>query len=244
MDAKEGESWFGVDQLDNITLGKMAPGSLGIFNGPVGTGKSSMLYHLLFEGAKRNENVCLITNEPPGRIANHISSFNTHQPKWLKDGYISVFNAQDLMGLIGVDFSNAGPDEVDLFLDLIVQMVTHLDAKRLVIDPFNPVLDLLELWEKQFFIQGLKGKMSDMGVTTFIAMDSKGTIEELGSLCLQPYIFDMIVQFEKEKDPPVTMNTMTIQRWKGSAHARNTYVIDVSKDGVILVPRIKPLEVR
>jgi KaiC/GvpD/RAD55 family RecA-like ATPase len=244
MEGKEGESWFGVDQLDNITLGKMVPGSMGIFVGPTGSGKSSMLYHLLFEGASRNENVCLVTNEPPGRISSHISSFNTHQPKWLKDGYISVFNVQDLMGLIGVDFSTADPDDIDLFMDLIVQMVEHLDAKRLVIDPFNPILDLLELWEKQFFLQRLKGKMSDLGVTTFIALDHMGTLEELGSPCLQPFIFDMIVLFEKEKDPPVTMNTMTIQRWKGSAHARNTYVIDVSKDGVILVPRIKPLEVR
>jgi len=244
MEGKEGESWFGVEQLDNITLGRMVLGSFGIFNGPTGSGKSSMLYHLLFEGAGRNENVCLITNEAPGRIADHISSFNTHKPKWLKDGYISVFNAQDLMGLIGVEFSEAGPDDIDLFLDLIVQMVEHLDAKRLVIDPFNPILDLLDLWEKQFFLQGLKGRMSDLGVTTFIALDSKGTVEDHPSLCLEPYIFDIIVQFEKEKNPPITMNTMTIHRWKGSAHAKNTYVIDVSREGVILVPRIKPLEVR
>jgi hypothetical protein len=37
---------------------------------------------------------------------------------------------------------------------------------------------------------------------------------------------------------------MTIERWKGAPHAKNTYVVDVSKEGVFLVPRIKPLEVK
>ncbi len=244
MDGKEGESCFGVDQLDNITLGTIVPGSLGLFYGPAGCGKSSMLYHFLFQGARTNDNVCLITNEPPGRLSTHISSFNTHQANWLKDGYISIFNIQDLMGLIGVQIEDVGPEDVDLLFDLIIQVVEHLDAKRLVIDPINPILHLLDIWDKPFFIQRLKGKLQEMGITTFLALDTNLPLEEMDLSTLEPYNFNMIISFRKEEEPPITLNTLKIDRWKGTAHAKNTYVVDVSKEGVFLVPRIKPLEVK
>jgi KaiC/GvpD/RAD55 family RecA-like ATPase len=244
MDGKEGESCFGVEQLDNISLGNILPGSLGLFYGPAGCGKSSMLYHFLFQGAKLNNNVCLISNEPPGRLSNHISSFKTHKANWLKDGYITVFSIQDLMGLIGINFEEAGPDDIDLLFDLIVQVVEHLDAKRLVIDPINPILHLLESWDKVFFFQRLKGKMQEMGVSTFIALDTNLPLPEMDLTCMEPMNFNMIIAFRKEEEPPITLNTMMIERWKGASHARNTYVVDISTDGVFLVPRIKPLEVK
>jgi KaiC/GvpD/RAD55 family RecA-like ATPase len=244
MEGKEGESSFGVEQLDNITLGNVSPGSLGLFYGPAGSGKSSMLYHFLFQGAKQNDNVCLITNEPPGRLADHISSFKTHQANWLKDGYISIFNIQDLMGSIGIRFEEAGPEDVDLLFDLIIQVVELLDAKRLVIDPINPILHLLEIWDKVFFIQRLKGRLMEMGISTFIGLDTNLPLEEMGLSCMEPLNFNMIISFRKEEEPPIILNTMTIDRWKGSPHARNTYVVDVSEEGVFLVPRIKPLEVK
>jgi KaiC/GvpD/RAD55 family RecA-like ATPase len=244
MDEKEGECCFGVDQLDNITLGTISPGSLGLFYGPAGSGKSSMLYHFLFQGAKQSDNVCLITNEPPGRLSNHISSFKTHQANWLKDGYITVFNIQDLAGLIGVHFEEAGPDDVDLLFDLIIQVIELLDAKRLVIDPINPILHLLEMWDKVFFIQRLKGVLLKKGISTFIALDTNLPLEEMDLSCMEPMNFNTIVSFRKEEEPPITLNTMTIERMKGAPHAKNTYVVDVSKEGVFLVPRIKPLEVK
>jgi KaiC/GvpD/RAD55 family RecA-like ATPase len=162
----------------------------------------------------------------------------------LKDGYITIFNIQDLMGLMGVHFEEAGPDDVDLLMDLIVQVVEHLDAKRLVIDPINPVLHLLETWEKVFFIQRLKGKLQKMGVSTFLALDTDLPMPELNLMCMEPLNFNMIVAFRKEEEPPITLNTMTIERWKGTSHARNTYVVDISNEGVFLAPRIKPLEVK
>ncbi|MBN1390120.1 MAG: hypothetical protein JXA22_05705 [Candidatus Thermoplasmatota archaeon] len=244
MDEVNRDSCFGVEQLDNITLGRLLPGTMGLFYGPAGCGKSSMLYHFLFQGASLTNDVCLISNEPPGRLSSHISSFKTHQPNWLKDGYISIFNIQDLMGLIGLDLESSGPDDVDLFFSLLVQIIKHLDAKRLVIDPVNPILDLLEKWNKLFFMQKLKGKLMEMGVSTFIALDTGSSLEEMKVPTMQHQIFDIIVGFRKEREPPVIMNTLTIERWKGSPHARNTYVIDISKEGVFLVPRIKPLEVK
>ncbi|MEA3559236.1 MAG: ATPase domain-containing protein [Candidatus Thermoplasmatota archaeon] len=244
MDVNEGEINFGITQLDNLSLGSLKPGSMGLFYGNVGTGKSSFLAHFLFKGADMDSNVCLLTNEPPGRIATRISSFETCRPNWLKDGYISIFSIRDLAGLIGVDLDRPSSNDIDLFLDLILQSLDHLDAKRLVIDPFNPLLRILDDKEKTFFLQKLKDGLQTMGVTAFLGLDMENGLSSLDSKCLEPNLFDAIIRFSKEKEPPVTLNTFTIERWKGSPHAMNTYVIDVSNDGIILIPRIKPLEVR
>ncbi|MGA1866135.1 MAG: RAD55 family ATPase [Thermoplasmatota archaeon] len=244
MDKMEEENCFGIDQLDNITLGRMVPGSFGLFYGPTGCGKSSMLYHFLFQGASMDNDVCLISNEPPGRLSGHMSTFKRHQPNWLKDGYIAILNVHDLMGLIGSDLEDSGPDDVDLFLDLLLQVVQHLDAKRLVIDPVNPILYLLEEWNKVHFMQRLKGKLIEKGVTTLMALDTSISLEERSMSVLEPYLFDIIVGFRKDRETPITMNTLTVERWKGAPHANNTYVIDISREGILLVPRILSMEVK
>ncbi|MBN1540392.1 MAG: hypothetical protein JW939_09630 [Candidatus Thermoplasmatota archaeon] len=244
MDEVKEESFFGIDQLDNITLGRITPGCMGLFHGPTGCGKSSVLYHFLFHGASMNNDVCLISNEPPGRMSGHMSAFKRYQPNWLKDGYISILNIHDLMGLIGSDLEDPGPDDVYLFMDLLLQVVHHLDVKRLVIDPVNPLLDLLEEWNKVHFMQRLKGKLMDMGVTMMMALDTGIPLEEMSLSVLEPGLFDIIVGFTKDRGTSIMMNTLRVERWKGSPHANNTYVIDISREGVLLVPRISSMEVK
>ena len=48
MDGKEDDGSFGVSQLDNISMGKIRPGTLGLLYGQPGTGKSSLLSYFLF----------------------------------------------------------------------------------------------------------------------------------------------------------------------------------------------------
>ncbi|MFW3145648.1 MAG: RAD55 family ATPase [Thermoplasmatota archaeon] len=244
MVVKGEEIGFGIIQLDNISLGEIRAGSMGLCYGPPGCGKSSMLAQFLFQGAGRGNNVCLMTNEPPARTSSFLNGFKGCNSSWLKDGYITVLSLKNMTGLIGVDFEDCSGEDLDLLLDLMVQSLEHLDARRLVIDPFNPLLMLLNKNEKVFFMHRLKGHLARMGVAAFFCFDIEEEACSSGSACLELGLFDIIVKFAREKEPPTTMNTLTIERWKGAPHARNTYVIDVSEQGIVLVPRIKPLEVR
>lgn len=244
MVEKGEEIGFGVTQLDNVSLGEIRTGSMGFFYGPPGCGKSSVLAQFLFQGAERGNNVSLITNEPPARTASFLNGFKGCKAKWLKDGYITVLSIKDMTGLIGVDFEESNGEDLDLLLDLLVQSLEHLDAGRLVVDPFNPLLMMLNKNEKIFFMHRLKGHLARIGVTAFFCLDTMDETSPSQSACLEMGLFDIIIKFAKEKEPHTTMNTLTIERWKGAPHARNTYVIDVSDQGILLVPRIKPLEVR
>jgi KaiC/GvpD/RAD55 family RecA-like ATPase len=244
MDEKEWEGSFGVTQLDNVTMGHMPPGTMGLFYGPSGTGKSSILAHFLFQGARKESNVCLITCEPPTTIASRITHFSGCNQKWLRDGYISVLNIYDLADLIGINLDDLEKGDMDLFYDLLVEVVDHLDAKRIVIDPVNPLLRSLEKQKKMDFFQTFKGDLTSKGVICFIGYDTGREMGQWESNPLSAHDLDIVVRFTRESEPPLVLNTLSIERWRSNSHARISYVVDISGDGVILVPRIKPLEVR
>lgn len=244
MDLNEGDVNFGITQLDNLTIGTLSTGTLGLAYGNPGTGKSSVMAHFLFKGAEMDSNVCMIGNEPPAKVASQISTFNTYRSNWLKDGYISIFSLKDLMNLVGIDPEDPDMNDMDLTLDLILQSLDHLDAKRLVIDPVNPLLNMVEKDRRGFFLQELKDGLQKMGVTAFLCLDTVEKEPTISGHSLDQQPFDVVLRFSKEVEQPTTLNTFTIERWKGHPHAKNMYVIDVSANGIILVPRIKPLEVR
>ena len=149
----DGESTFGVKQLDNITLGSLRNGQMGLIYGPAGSGKTSLAAHFLFRGASSNMNVCLLTTETTSRMANKMSGFKAFDPKWLREGYLSIFRIQDLTDLVGVRFKDIGPDDLDIMYDLILQTLDDMDIKRFIIDPAGPLLQILSRWEKEDFFQ-------------------------------------------------------------------------------------------
>jgi KaiC/GvpD/RAD55 family RecA-like ATPase len=243
MEKKEIDSSFGIDQIDNISPGGIPPGAIGLLRGPSGCGKSSVLAHFLFEGARRNENVCLISTEPPSIITSRIKSFNEQGQSWIKDGYITILNIQDLMDIIGVRLCEMEKGDGDLIYDLLIQIIDHLDAKRLVIDPINPLVEALEETGSLNFFQGLKDELLQRSATCFLCYDTVSERKDWENKVLPLYDLDIVIVFRKERDEPLIFNTLSIERWRSSPHSKTSYVVDISRDGVILVPRIKPLEV-
>ncbi len=218
MDEMGSDGSFGIAQLDNISLGKIQPGMIGLFHGPCGTGKSSILSHFLLQGAREDGNVCLITSEPPSIVASRISQFEGYDPKWLKDGYITILNIYDLMDIIGVRLCSLEVGDQDLIYDLLIQVIDHLDIKRMVIDPVNPLLNALDKEMTGSFFQGLKNELLNRNATCFISFDTNKDKEEWENNALSLFDLDIVVKFDKEIGQPIIFNTMLIERWRSAQH--------------------------
>jgi KaiC/GvpD/RAD55 family RecA-like ATPase len=244
MDGKDETGSFGVSQLDKISMGTIRPGNLGLLYGPPGTGKSSVLSYFLFQGAREDKNVCLITSEPPSTVASIMSNFKGYNQKWLRDGYISILNIYDLVDIAGIDLSSLEDGDQDLIFKLLIQVIDHLDVKRVVIDPINPLLNSLNDHGYNTFFQGFKSHLVDRGASCLIAFDTALDTSHWENNGLSLHDLDLVIRFEKEKDPPMVINTLTIERWRSASHSKTSYVVDVTDEGVIIVPRIKPLEVK
>lgn len=244
MDGKEDIGSFGVSQLDNISMGRILPGTLGLLYGQPGTGKTSVLFYYLFQGAREDKNVCLITSEPPAKAASRMSDLQGYEQKWLRDGYISILNLHDLLDMIGIDLDRLEEGDPDLIFDLLVQVIDHLDIKRLVLDPINPLIMSMSRAGRTDLFQGFKSYLLDREASCIICYDTARETSKWEDNSLAVHELDIVIRFDKEKDPPMVFNTLTIERWRSAAHSKTSYVVDVTESGVVIVPRIKPLEVK
>ena len=244
MKDKDREGSFGIRQLDNIKLGSIKKGDFGLIHGPSGTGKTSFSLHFLFEGSSNGENVCIITNGSKSRLLERISTFSTFDPKWLKEGYLFIFRIQDMMSLVGLDFNNPGEGDYSLFYKLLIDTLDNMDIKRFILDPLSPILRWVEKGGRKSFLSELKVDLQNRDVMGFMVLDDDGMYGISGNQLVEPNIFDVVIRFEKEYEKATSLNTLRIQRWNSSVHSRNTYAVDITEEGVILVPRIKSSEVK
>jgi KaiC/GvpD/RAD55 family RecA-like ATPase len=242
MSMDERETVFGINKLDNLSLGELRPGTLILAYGPTGTGKSSLGAHYLFKGASMGQNVTLLTTDPPSSVAASFQRSSVYDSSWIKDGYITIFMVQNLLDLIGVERDGADYKDMRLLSRLICQMIEAMDLKRLLIDPGRPIMDLMVGLDQTSLIHDIKATLSKMGASAVFIYDT-GIIDPWDIDRLpHPNLFDVIVRCDRDEGGASFANTMTVQRWKGAAHSRSTYILDISEQGIMAVPRIERRE--
>ncbi|MDG6225054.1 MAG: ATPase domain-containing protein [Candidatus Thermoplasmatota archaeon] len=244
MHGESGDHVFGIEKLDNLTTGRMEPGLLGLIYGPPGTGKTTLGSHFLFRGASLNQNVCLLTYEPTSLFTRKFQRFKCYESSWLKDGYISIFMLQNLMENIGIDPERIEVDDLDLLFDVMVQIISDMDMKRVIIDPGAPFIDLLNKNGRGSYLTELKIDLVKLNASAFIVYDIDPLFvnkREPGYIP-NPNLFDVMIKLNREDSGRSPVNTLHIQRWKDAPHSRSIYVIDMSSDSVIMAPRLFPSE--
>ena len=233
---------FGIDKLDTISMGRMEPGLLGLIYGPPGTGKTTIGSHFLFRGASQNNNVCLLTYEPMTLFTKKFQRFKSYESSWLKDGYISIFMLQNLMERVGIDPDNITGEDVDILFDVMIQIISDMDMKRIVIDPGMPLLDLIIRHGKEAKLTDLKLDLVRTRSSALIIYDlglSTGSGEEPYYIP-SPNLFDVIIKTDLNHTCRTPVITLRIERWKDSSHSRSIYVLDTSGDRVIMAPKLSP----
>ena len=233
---------FGISQLDNIILGTMRPGSMGLLYGPTGTGKSSVAAHFAFQGARDEENVLFLTTDPVRGIIKDMSRFRSWNPNWIDDGFISVMRMQDLLEMGGLSLESIDGSDIDLLYDLVISAVDSTQSKRLVIDPADPLLNIILEKRPYLFLDDLKCEAFERDLRILLVTDGLLDPAQGGFGSVFHHHFDIIIEFNRVKGA-TSFNTLTVKRWKSSPHSRSTYVLDVSETGIIMIPKIQRSEV-
>jgi KaiC/GvpD/RAD55 family RecA-like ATPase len=175
-------------------------------------------------------------------VAASYQRFSQYDSSWIKDGYITVFMVQNLMDLIGAERVGAGYRDIRLFVKLVSNIIETMDLHRILIDPGRPILDLMNGLDQTSLIHDLKDTLMRNGASAMMIYDT-GIRDSWDTDGIpHPHLFDIIIRCDREERRGQSSNTMMIERWKGSAHSRMTYILDLSYEGVMMVPRIDPSE--
>jgi len=130
------ELLFGIDEIDQVFIGKLPYGSTIIIAGEPGSGKTSFAARVAYENmVKYSSKVLYINfNEDLERFLNNMAMLGMNFQEFIDKGlfkYISI-------PLI------ASHDLIDLFTELYLRNLTELRPDWIVIDSITPLLSLLD----------------------------------------------------------------------------------------------------
>jgi circadian clock protein KaiC len=217
---------MGVKELDDMLDGGLPAAYSLLVVGPSGSGKTVLATQFLAEGVRIGE---------PGVIAAFEKSPNQQLSSRLKemirDGHVGLIDTRAL------DLS------IDEILYDMVEMITRMKAKRVVIDSLSGFeLSLAAIFREDFreAVYRLVGVLTSMGVTvlmtaeledqyTFLRFSSQGSAFLADAILMQRYV-EIEGQFKR---------VISVVKVRDSNHSKDIRFFDIGKDTLIIGDSVK-----
>jgi len=217
---------LGVKELDDMLGGGLPAAYSLLVVGPSGSGKTVLATQFLAEGARIGE---------PGVIAafekspNQQLSFRLNE--LIKDGKVGLIDTRTL------DLS------VDEILHDMMEMITRMKAKRVVIDSLSGFeLSLAAVFREDFreAVYRMVGVLTGLGITvlmtaeledqyTFLRFSSYGNAFLADAILMQRYV-EIEGQFKR---------VISVVKVRGSAHSKCIRFFDIAKDTLVIGDSVK-----
>ena len=130
----------GIEGLDDILGGGIPRGNMVLVAGSVGTGKTTLCLEFLVRGAEQGErSLFLSVTEASDKLVQNLSTFEFFRPDLVTDGSLVFVDLPTLYDKLGLEHEEMTPDEVDILIRTIRDLVQTLGVKRLVLDSLTSV---------------------------------------------------------------------------------------------------------
>ena len=212
---------MGVPDLDEMMGGGLPVGYSLLLVGPSGSGKTILATEFLAEGVRRGE---------PGVIA----AFEKTPSQLLSNKLNSMVTA----GQVGVIDTRSLDLSIDQTLHDLIEMITRMKAKRVVIDSLSGFeLALAPEFREDFrgSLYRMIAELTNMGITILMIAELEDRYTDLrfspyGSAFLADSI---IVQRYIELDGQFK-RAISVVKVRGSEHSKDIRLYDITDQGVVL----------
>ena len=243
-DAPEGRidrCMTGIEALDNLLDGGIPRGNTVLITGAVGTGKTSLCLEFLVHGALRGENSLYISvTESTDKLLKNIIPYDFFDDKLVKEGRLHVLDLPVIYERLGLDRPEFDYEEINILINAIVNLVTELKVKRLVLDSITSVAYRLKSEEiLREFVLKLGAQLSALGCTTLVVSEISPSGERYSSYGVEEAISDGIIVMANLERRGDLLRTLQVVKMRGTMHSRTKYVLDLTTTGVLLVPLLK-----
>ena len=217
----------GVPGLDEMMGGGVIGGDLVMFNGPAGSGKSTIAMQFMAAGlAKGETGVVAVFDEYPEEYLARANQRNPEIGKMVENGRL------ELVYLRPLDLT------VDETLAAILEAVKRLGTTRVVIDSMSGFEIVLAPAFREDFRESLYrlvGTLTATGVTVFMTAEASETFSQLQfSAEKVSFITDEVVVQRYVELNGELRRVMAVIKMRGSDHSREFRLYEISDKGVIV----------
>lgn len=213
---------MGMPGLDDMLGGGLPVGYSLLVVGPSGCGKTILTTEFLAEGARRGE---------PGVIA----AFEKSPSQLLGNRKLhSLVQA----GQVGVIDTRSLDLSIDETLHDLIEMITRMKAKRVVIDSLSGFeLALAPEFSEDFrgSLYRMVAELTDMGVTVLMTSELEDRYTDLRfSPFGSAFLADAIIVQRYIEIAGQFRRAISVVKVRGSQHSKDIRLFDITDDGIVL----------
>ena len=214
----------GISGFDELIEDGFPYESLILVAGSPGAGKTTLAAQFIMDGVlKYNEKglyVCFA--ETKDSLLHNLSRF-----RW------DLGNLERRRKISILDLSTTKEPGIQSNLNLILDTISDIGAKRLVIDSFTAFsMALTEATDIRFLIHLLYRFLQQIGCTTVMIADTPWGSQQIGS-GVEEFIADGIILMQTKFDDAGNLKrTLSILKMRSTDHSKKTHNYDITNTGI------------
>jgi len=217
----------GISGFDELIENGFPQESLILIAGSPGAGKTTLAAQFVFEGANRfrEKGLYVCFAETKASLLRNLLRFG-----W-------DFEKLEIEGRIGIlDLSTTKEPGIQSNLNLILEKINDMGAKRLVIDSFTAFsMALTEPTDVRFLIHLLYRFLQRIGCTTIMISDTPWGSQRIGS-GVEEFIADGIVLMQTRFDESGNLKrTLNILKMRSTNHSKRTHEYEITENGISIL---------
>ncbi|HXW67622.1 MAG TPA: ATPase domain-containing protein [Thermoplasmata archaeon] len=231
----------GIEGLDNILAGGIPRGNMILVAGSVGTGKTTLSLEFLVRGAERGErSLFLSVTEASQKLIQNLSTFEFFRTDLVRDGSLVFADLPAIYDRLGLEHEELTPDEIDILIRTIHELVESLGVKRLVLDSLTSVCYRIRRDERiRDFMLRLGQTLSQLGCTSILVSEIGPQAGRYSLHGVEEAIVDGVVLLWNTRRQGDILRVLQVVKMRGTAHSRAQYVIDLTPIGLLMAPHLK-----
>jgi len=211
----------GIDGLDSLIDGGFPKGSLVLLAGNPGTGKTVFGMQFLCKGAKDyGENGVYVSfAEGEDTLFQNMSKLFGYDLKTMEGG-----------GKVKVlDFTTVTEKGLSTILEMVLQEITALKAKRLVIDSFSAMAQAFkEPIEARIIIHTILGKLvRQLGCTTILIVEVPTGSEKIG-VSIEEFVADGVIVLRRDNLDGRLIREIDIEKLRGTRFENQRFLFTLN----------------
>lgn len=227
--------------MDAALNGGFPKGNVVLLSGACGTGKTTLSIEFLTHGARTGENaVYFSVTEPYEKLLENMRAFNFFSESLLEENKLFIIDVAQLYTRLGLLDKKGTIQDVDTLHWALVDTVRALNIRRAVIDSITAISTRLGKDTKaREFIFNISRKFTQQGVTTMMISELAAGPGQYAAYETEEAVADGIMVLEDLERMGDLVRTLQIIKMRGTAHSRAKYVMDITTEGILMVPLLK-----